>query len=73
MYHFDTTSVQQSLYDYLGGWAGDYSIDGIIGDLHEYAFQNGLNVTSIDDFEYEVFIDILNRRELTEDNICKED
>ena len=73
MYYFDTASVQQSLYDYLGEFAGDYSIDGIMGALHDYAFQNDRNVTSIDDFECEVFLGILKRCELTEDDICKED
>lgn len=68
-YFFDTTTVQESLYDYLGGWSIYYSIDGIIGDLHEWALVNDCKVTTIDDVNYDVFHDILMRRDLTnEDN-----
>ena len=72
-YYFDTSEVQQSLYDYLGYSAANYSIDGIIGDLHEWALTHDCGVRSIKDVDPDTFRDILNRRELTEDNICKED
>lgn len=55
-----TQDLTDQILDYLGTWASDYSIDGIIGDI----FEQYPDIESIDDIDADDFTEILKGREL---------
>ena len=55
-----TQELTEQIRDYLGTWASDYSIDGIVGDILE----RYPDIRSIDDIDADDFTEILKGREL---------
>lgn len=53
MFHYN--DVKQQVIDYLGEFANDYDIDGIMDDLRFISRKSDADITSIDDFDSDEF------------------
>ena len=53
MFHYN--AIKQQVIDYLGEFASDYDIDGIMDDLRLISRKCDSDITSIDDFDSDEF------------------
>lgn len=57
---FDYERIEQEVVNYCGDYADDFDIQAIVEDVRD------MGAMSIDDVDYDDFIDILQRHDLTE-------
>lgn len=58
---FDARKIKAELADYLGVWAADFDVEGIMDELKEIH----PDIETIDDVDYDFFVDLIKRHDVS--------